>query len=190
MYVQDYGAPVGWRLALADPDGVSAIITQNGNGYEAGFVESFWKPVREFWQDPGPQTEAPIRQALTLDAIRWQYLHGVPDESVVSPDTWYHDYALVSRPGNDLVQLALFTDYATNPPLYPRLHAYLRERRVPLLAVWGRNDEIFGPDGARAFADDAPGAEIHLLDGGHFLLESHLAAAAGTIRPFLERTLS
>ncbi|MGI8446632.1 MAG: alpha/beta fold hydrolase [Streptosporangiaceae bacterium] len=190
MYVHDYGAPVGWRLALAEPDAVSAIITQNGNGYEAGFVESFWKPVREYWQDPSPQTEGPIRQALTLDAIRWQYLHGVPDQSVVSPDTWYHDYALVSRPGNDLVQMALFTDYATNLPLYPKLHGYLRDSRVPLLAVWGGNDEIFGREGALAFADDAPGAEIHLLDGGHFLLESHLDTAAGTIRRFVERTLS
>jgi pimeloyl-ACP methyl ester carboxylesterase len=189
MYVQDYGAPVGWRLALANPAAVTAIITQNGNGYEAGFTEGFWKPVREYWQDPGPQAEAALRQALTLEAIRWQYLHGVPDESVVSPDTWCHDFALVSRPGNDLVQLQLFADYASNLPLYPKLHAYLRDSHVPLLAVWGANDEIFGPDGARAFAGDAPGAEIHLLDGGHFLLESHLDVAAGYIRPFLERTL-
>jgi pimeloyl-ACP methyl ester carboxylesterase len=189
MYVQDYGAPVGWRLALNNPAAISAIISQNGNGYEAGFVEEFWKPVREYWQDQNPQTEAPIRQALTLDAIRWQYLHGVPDQSLVSPDTWYHDFARVSRPGNDLVQLALFADYASNLPLYPRLHAYLRESQVPLLAVWGRNDPIFSPDGARAFADDAPGAEIHLLDGGHFLLESHLEAAAGYIRGFLGSTL-
>jgi pimeloyl-ACP methyl ester carboxylesterase len=190
MYVQDYGAPVGWRLALADPGAVSAIITQNGNGYEAGFAEEFWKPVRAYWQDQNPQTEAPVRQALTLEAIRWQYLHGVPDQTVVSPDTWYHDFALVSRPGNDLVQLALFADYATNLPLYPKLHAYLRDSRVPVLAVWGRNDEIFGPDGALAFAEDAPGAEIHLLDGGHFLLESQLDTAAGTIRRFLETTLA
>jgi pimeloyl-ACP methyl ester carboxylesterase len=189
MYVQDYGAPVGWRLALANPAAVTAIITQNGNGYEAGFAEGFWKPVREYWQDPGPQAETALRQALTLEAIRWQYLHGVPDESVVSPDTWCHDFALVSRPGNDLVQLQLFADYASNLPLYPKLHAYLRDSHVPLLAVWGANDEIFGPDGARAFAGDAPGAEIHLLDGGHFLLESHLDVAAGYIRPFLERTL-
>jgi pimeloyl-ACP methyl ester carboxylesterase len=189
MYVQDYGAPVGWRLALANPAAVTAIITQNGNGYEAGFTEGFWKPVREHWRDPSPQTEAALRQALTLEAIRWQYLHGVPDESVVSPDTWCHDFALVSRPGNDLVQLQLFADYASNLPLYPKLHAYLRDSHVPLLAVWGANDEIFGPDGARAFAGDAPGAEIHLLDGGHFLLESHLDVAAGYIRPFLERTL-
>jgi pimeloyl-ACP methyl ester carboxylesterase len=190
MYVQDYGAPVGWRLALADPDAITAVITQNGNGYEAGFVDDFWKPVREFWQDRNPQTEAGVRQALTLEAIQWQYLHGVPDESLVSPDTWLHDFAQVSRPGNDLVQLALFADYATNLQLYPKLHAWLRDSRVPLLAVWGRNDPIFGPQGALAFADHAPGAEIHLVEGGHFLLESNLDTVEGYIRGFLGRTLS
>jgi pimeloyl-ACP methyl ester carboxylesterase len=189
MYVQDYGAPVGWRLALSNPDSISAIITQNGNGYEAGFARAFWKPVREYWHDQNPETEAAVRQALTLDAIRWQYLHGVPDPSVVSPDTWYHDYALVSRPGNDAVQLRLFADYASNLPLYPKLHSYLRDSGVPLMAVWGRNDEIFGPAGALAFADDVPEAEIHLLDGGHFLLESHLDTAAGYVRGFLGKTL-
>ena len=189
LYVQDYGAPVGWRLALANPAAVTAIVTQNGNGYEAGLAPEFWKPVREYWQEKTPHTEAAVREALTLEGIRWQYLHGVPDESLVSPDAWHHDFALVSRPGNDLVQLRLFADYANNLPLYPKLHAYLRESGVPLLAVWGRNDEIFLPDGALAFADDAPGAEICLLDGGHFLLESHLDAAAGSIRGFLERAL-
>ena len=187
LYVQDYGAPVGWRLALAGPAAVSAIITQNGNGYEAGFTEEFWKPVRAYWQDQNPDTEAGVRQALTLDAIRWQYLHGVPDETLVSPDTWQHDFAQVSRPGNDLIQLRLLADYASNLPLYPKLHGYLRDTQVPVLAAWGRNDEIFGPEGALAFAGDAPGAEIHLLDGGHFLLESHLDAVAGLIHPFLER---
>ncbi len=103
LYVQDYGAPVGWRLAVADPAAVTAIITQNGNGYEAGFADDFWKQVREYWHDQNPHTEEDVRQALTLEAIRWQYLHGVPDESLVSPDTWYHDFALVSRPGNDEV---------------------------------------------------------------------------------------
>jgi pimeloyl-ACP methyl ester carboxylesterase len=190
MYVQDYGAPVGWRLALAQPDAVSAIITQNGNGYDAGFTEAFWKPVREYWADRSPQAEAALRHALTLEAIRWQYLHGVPDPTLVSPDTWQHDHAQVSRPGNDLIQLALFADYATNPPLYPKLHAYLRGSRVPVLAVWGRNDEIFAPAGARAFAADAPEAEIRLLDGGHFLLESHLDTVTGHIRGFLGRALS
>lgn len=189
LYVQDYGAPVGWRLALADPTAVTAIISQNGNAYEAGFAEEFWKPVRAYWQDQNPETEAALRQALTLEVTRWQYLHGVADQSLVSPDTWYHDFALLSRPGNDLVQLALFADYAGNIPMYPKLHAYLRDSQVPLLAVWGRNDEIFQHEGALAFADDAPGSEILLLDGGHFLLESHLDAAAGSIRGFLERAL-
>ena len=118
--------PGGLAARPDDPDAVTAIITQNGNGYEAGFVDDFWKPVREFWRDRNPQTEAAVRQALTLDAIRWQYLQGVPDESLVSPDTWEHDFAQVSRPGNDLVQLDLFADYATNLPLYPKLHAWLR----------------------------------------------------------------
>jgi pimeloyl-ACP methyl ester carboxylesterase len=190
MYVHDYGAPVGWRLALADPAAVTAIVTQNGNGYEAGFTEAFWPPVREYWQEQNQQTEQAVRQALTLDAIRWQYLHGVSDESVVSPDTWCRDFALVSRPGNDRIQLSLFADYATNLPLYAWLHAFLRDSRVPLLAVWGRNDEIFGPDGARAFAADAHRAEIRLIDGGHFLLESQLSTTVGYIRPFLQRTLS
>ncbi len=130
------------------------------------------------------------REAGPAGAPAVVLLHGVPDQSLVSPDPWYHDFALVSRPGNDLVQLALFADYATNLPLYPKLHAYLRDSGVPLLAVWGRNDQIFVPAGALAFADDAPAAEIHLLDGGHFLLESHLDAAAGSIRRFLESVLS
>lgn len=190
LYVQDYGAPIGWRLALADPASVTAIISQNGNGYEAGFAGEFWKPVRAYWQDRSPENEAALRQALTLEVTRWQYLNGVADQSLVSPDTWYHDFALLSRPGNDLVQLKLFADYAGNLPLYPKLHAYLRDSRVPLLAVWGRNDEIFVPAGALAFADDAPGAEIYLLDGGHFLLESHLDAAADCIRGFLGRVLA
>jgi pimeloyl-ACP methyl ester carboxylesterase len=189
MYVQDCGAPVGWRLALANPESIAAIITQNGNGYEAGFVDAFWEPVREYWHDQNPETEAALRQALTLDAIRWQYLHGVPDPTLVSPDTWNHDYALISRPGNDLVQIRLFADYFTNLGLYPRLHDYLRDSAVPLLVIWGRNDEIFAPAGALAYTEDAPDAEVHLLDGGHFLLESHLQEAAGYIRNFLRRTL-
>lgn len=187
MYVQDYGAPVGWRLALADPDAVTAIVSQNGNGYETGLAEDFWQPVRAYWERRTPETESALRQAMTLEAIRWQYLHGVPDQTLVCPDAWYHDFAMVSRPGNDQVQLELLGDYANNLPLYPRLHAYLRDSQVPLLAVWGRNDEIFRPEGALAFADDAPHAEISLLDGGHFLLESHLDMAASAVRQFLDR---
>lgn len=187
MYVQDYGAPIGWRLALRKPAAVTAIISQNGNGYDAGFVESFWKVVQAYQQDQTPATEAPVRQFLTLDATRWQYVTGVADETLVDPESWYHDFTLLSRPGNDLVQLKLFRDYATNAPLYPRVHEYFRASRVPLLAVWGRGDEIFGPAGAEAFADDLPDAEIHLLDGGHFLLESALDDVARLIRDFLAR---
>jgi pimeloyl-ACP methyl ester carboxylesterase len=186
LYVQDYGAPIGWRLALRDPSAITAIISQNGNGYDAGFVEDFWKVVRAYQSEPTAETEAPIRQFLTLDATRWQYLTGVADETLVDPECWHHDYALLSRPGNDLVQLKLFRDYATNAPLYPRVHEYFRATRVPLLAVWGRGDEIFGPAGAEAFAADLPDAQIHLLDGGHFLLESALEDVTTLIRNFLQ----
>lgn len=187
LYVQDYGAPIGWRLALTHPEAVTAIITQNGNGYDAGFVPGFWQTVWDYQREQTPETEAGIRGALTRDAIRWQYVTGVPDESLVSPDTWEHDFALLSRPGNDKIQLALFRDYATNPPLYPALHEYLRRNRPPVLAVWGKNDPIFAPEGAHAFAEDVPDAEIHLLDGGHFLLESAGDEVAGLIRAFLGR---
>ncbi|WP_236794521.1 alpha/beta fold hydrolase [Amycolatopsis sp. GM8] len=190
IYVQDYGAPIGWRLAVANPDAITAIVTQNGNGYDAGFIDGFWKTVWDYQRAQTPETEAGIRTALTIDAIKWQYLTGVPDDSLVSPDTWEHDFALVSRPGNDEIQLALFRDYATNPPLYPALHEYLRRHQPPVLAVWGRGDEIFGPDGARAFAGDVPDAEIHLLDGGHFLLESAGDEVAALIREFLGRKIA
>jgi pimeloyl-ACP methyl ester carboxylesterase len=190
IYVQDYGAPIGWRLATAAPEAISAVITQNGNGYDAGFVPGFWQGVWDYQREQTPETEAGVRAALSLDVIRWQYLNGVPDETVVSPDTWHHDAALVSRPGNDEIQLALFRDYATNPPLYPVLHEYLRRNHPPVLAVWGKGDGIFGPDGARAFADDVPDAEIHLLEGGHFLLESTGNEVAELILDFLDRRVA
>ena len=188
VYVQDYGAPIGWRLALANPDAITAIISQNGNGYDAGFVESFWKTVWDYQTAQTPDTEAAVREFFTLEATRWQYLTGVADETLVDPESWYHDYALLSRPGNDAVQLRLLRDYATNSPLYPRLHEYFRRSRVPLLSVWGRGDEIFGPAGAEAFAEDLPEAEIHLLDGGHFLLESALEETIGLVGAFLANT--
>ncbi|MDH6245115.1 alpha/beta hydrolase [Mycobacterium sp. OTB74] len=190
MYVQDYGAPIGWRLALAEPTAVTAIISQNGNAYDAGFVESFWKTVWDYQNDPTPETEAPVRAFLSLEATRWQYVTGVTDPTLLNPESWHHDYALLSRPGNDLVQLALFRDYATNAPMYPRVHEYFRATGVPLLAVWGRGDEIFGPAGAEAFATDLPDADVHLLDGGHFLLESALDEVAALIRAFLAKHLT
>jgi pimeloyl-ACP methyl ester carboxylesterase len=189
MYVQDYGAPIGWRLALNDPGAITAIISQSGNAYDAGFVESFWKVVTAYQTEQTAETEGAVRQFLTLDATRWQYVTGVPDETLVNPESWYHDYALISRPGNDEVQLKMLRDYASNSPLYPRVHAYFRASKVPLLAVWGRGDEIFGPGGAQAFAEDLPDAEIHLLEGGHFLLESALDEVTGLIRSFLAKVL-
>ncbi|SED46806.1 alpha/beta fold hydrolase [Streptomyces melanosporofaciens] len=189
MYVQDYGAPIGWRLALRDPDRITAIITQNGNAYVDGFVKPFWDGVFAYAEAPGPETEAPMRGALTAEITRWQYLNGVADPTLVSPDNWVHDQALLDRPGNDEIQLKLFRDYPTNVDLYPRVQQYFRDSRVPLLAVWGANDEIFGPAGAEAFGQDLPDAEIHLLDSGHFALESHLQPITEYIRDFLGRVL-
>jgi pimeloyl-ACP methyl ester carboxylesterase len=187
IYVQDYGAPIGWRLTLRHPEAITAVITQNGNGYDEGFVESFWTSVWEYQREQTFESEAAVRTALSVDGIKWQYLTGVADESLVDPDAWHHDAALVGRPGNDAIQLKLFRDYATNAPMYPALHDYLRGSGVPVLAVWGNGDPIFGPDGARAFAKDAPDAEIHLLDGGHFLLETAVDQVADLIRGFLQR---
>jgi len=189
LLVQGHGAPIGWRLALRSPDAVAAIVSQNGNAYDDGLQPEFFTTVRDYWQEQTPATEAGVREALTLELTRWQYLAGVADETLVDPNTWVHDHELLSRSGNDLVQLALFLDYATNLSLHPRVHRYFRERQVPLLAVWGRGDPIFGPAGALAFATDLPDAEVHLLDGGHFLLESALEDVVPLVRAFLDRHL-
>ncbi|MFE4951904.1 alpha/beta fold hydrolase [Leifsonia sp. NPDC056665] len=186
LYVQDYGAPVGWRLFLRDPERITAIVSQNGNGYEEGFVDSFWAPLWRYAADRNPADEALLRDSLTLEKIHWQYTHGLADPSVVAPDSWLHDVAQVNRPGNAEVQLALYADYPTNRDLYPLLHEALRASAVPLLAVWGGNDEIFGPAGARAFTTDLPDARVELLDGGHFLLESHLEQVAAHILSFVD----
>ena len=190
MYVHDYGAPIGWRLALRHPERITAIITQNGNAYAEGFVKPFWDGLFTYVADPRPETEAPVRGVLTSEMTRWQYVNGVADPTLVSPDNWLHDQALLDRPGNDEIQLKLFRDYPTNVDLYPEVHRYFRESQIPLLAPWGANDEIFGPDGARAFLHDLPTAEIHLLDTGHFALESHLETITEHAREFLARVLA
>ncbi|WP_234038689.1 alpha/beta fold hydrolase [Micromonospora coerulea] len=189
VYMHDYGAPITLRLALRQPDRITAIISQSGNAYMDGFGEKFWAPLFAYAKDPGPQTEPGVKQVLQPETTRWQFYHGVPDPTLVSPDGWQHAQDIIDRPGNDQIQLKLFEDYKTNLPLYPKAQQYFRDSKVPVLAVWGRNDEIFIPAGATAFQRDLPDAEVHLLDAGHFALESHLDAIAGYVRGFLGRTV-
>jgi pimeloyl-ACP methyl ester carboxylesterase len=190
IYLQDYGSPVGLRIASRHPERVSALVVQNGNAYEDGLT-SFWDGLRAYWRDPAAHADE-VRSGLTLDHVRWQYTHGVPAErlDLVSPDTWTLDTALLARPGIDAAQLELMYDYRTNVEAYPAFHAYFREHRPPTLIVWGRNDEIFGVDGARAYLRDLPDAELHLLDTGHFALETHRAEIAALIHDFLPRAFA
>ncbi|HET8993568.1 MAG TPA: alpha/beta hydrolase [Rhodococcus sp. (in: high G+C Gram-positive bacteria)] len=174
VYVQDYGAPIAWRLALAEPESVEAVISQNGNAYEEGFVPAFWEPIWNYGADRSVENEEALRPALEREAVEWQYKHGVADETAIDPDAWEHDLALLGRPGVDRAQLNLFADYTTNRRLYPAVHDWLRTTQIPVLAVWGKNDEIFGSAGAEAFRNDVPHARVELMNGGHFLLESHL----------------
>ena len=188
IYIFDYGAPVGLRLALARPDAITAIISQNGNAYEEGMSDG-WAPTRAYWADPSLVNRETMRGMLTLDTTRWQYTHGAPDETQVAPESYWLDHALMSRPGNDDIQLGLIADYASNVALYPRFHAYFRDRQPSLLAVWGANDPFFLPAGAEAFRRDLPEAEVHFLDAGHFALETHGREIADHIRHFLGRHL-
>jgi len=187
LYIQDYGAPIGLRLALAHPERVTAIVTQNGNAYEEGLGADAWAPVLALIAERTPETEAPVRAISGPDGIRWQYLTGVADPTLVSPDAYEHDAALMARPGQGEIQLDLISDYGSNIALYPAFQEYFRTSRVPLLAVWGGGDEIFVPEGALAFRRDLPDAEIHLLPTGHFALETHAAQIAALIRDFLGR---
>jgi pimeloyl-ACP methyl ester carboxylesterase len=189
LYVFDYGAPVGFRLALGRPDQVTAIVSQNGNAYEEGLSEN-WDPIQRYWREPSSENRNALRSLLTLDTTRWQYVHGVPDETLLSPDGYTLDHALMGRPGNAEVQLDLFRDYATNVALYPQFQAYFRARRPPLLAVWGRNDPFFLPAGAEAYRRDNPDTAVRLLDTGHFALETHAREIAALIIGFLGRVVS
>ena len=189
MYVQDYGAPIGWRLFLRDPDRIAAIVSQNGNADEDGFVDAFWAPLWRWAEDGNADDEATLRSTFTTELVRWQYTNGVQDPTLIDPDAWTRDVAQINRPGLPDVHLRLYRDYPSNRPLYPVLHDAFRSHPKPLLAIWGSGDEIFGPDGARAFARDLPDARVELLPGGHFLLESHLHEAAAAIREFLEASL-
>lgn len=188
VYVQDYGAPIGLRLASRQPDRVTALLVQNGNAYDVG-LGPIWAPIRAYWDKNTPENRDALRGFLSAKTTLWQYTHGVPDPTLVSPDAPAHDQRGLDRPGNQEIQLDLFGDYRTNLPLYPGFQAYFRERQPPTLVAWGKNDEIFVAAGAEAFRKDVPKAEIHLLDTGHFALETHGPQIAELIRDFLGRTL-
>ncbi len=189
LYVMDYGAPVGYRLAIKHPERVSGLIVQNGNAYEEGLRE-FWNPIKAYWADGSTAHREALAGVLTLDTTKFQYTDGVKDTSRISPDNWTHDQALLDRPGNRDIQLDLFYDYRTNVPLYPQFQAFLRERKPPTLVVWGKNDQIFPAEGALPYKRDIPDAEMHLLDTGHFALEDKLDEIAPLIRDFLDRKVA
>ena len=188
LYVFDYGAPVGFRLAVSRPERVAALISQNGNAYEEGLSEG-WNPIRAYWQDRTEENRANLRTFLKSETTLFQYTHGESDTSLIARESYTLDQHFLDRPGNDEIQLDLFGDYKTNVAAYPRFQEYLRTHRPPTLAVWGKNDPFFLPEGAEAFRRDIPNAEVHFVDAGHFPLETHLDEVAGIIRTFLARTL-
>lgn len=185
LYVFDYGAPTGFRIAAAHPERVTAIITQNGNAYEDGLGDA-WAPIRAYWKDATPENRNALRAVLSLEATKDQYLHGA-DASLVSPDGYMLDYAYLQRPGIDEIQLDLFYDYRNNVALYPAWQKYFRQSRPPLLAIWGKNDQFFIPPGAEAFRRDIPEAEIKFVDSGHFAIATHSTYIAEQITDFMRR---
>lgn len=189
IYVFDYGAPVGFRLALAHPERITGIISQNGNAYEEGLSQG-WNPIQKYWKEPTAENRSALREFLKPEAVKAQYLYGVQDVRLVAPEAYELDSALLARSGNDEIQLDLFLDYASNVALYPKFQEYFRTRRPPLAAVWGKSDPFFLPEGAEAFKRDNPKAEVQFYDTGHFALETHAQEIATAIRDFLGRTLT
>jgi pimeloyl-ACP methyl ester carboxylesterase len=188
LYVQDYGAPVGYRLAAKHPERVTAIVVQNGNAYEEGLDNPFWEPIKAYWREPTSREKRDaLRNFLTYDATRWQYIHGVKNPELVSPDGPAHDQFLLDRPGNDEIQLDLFLSYGSNPPLYPAWQSYFRTHQPPMLIAWGTHDQIFPAAGAEPYKRDLKTLEYHLLDAGHFALETNVDEIAGLMRDFLGR---
>ena len=186
IYVFDYGAPTGFRLAMAHPEKVTAIVSQNGNAYEEGLGDA-WAPIRKYWAVPTPENREILRQSvLTAGGTRWQYTHGVANPESVPPESYTLDTALLERPGNKDIQLDLFLDYASNVKLYPKFQEYFRNSQPPLLAIWGKNDPFFIPPGAQAFRKDIPAATVQFLDTGHFAIETHVAEIASAIGAFLD----
>lgn len=184
LYVMDYGAPIGFRLATNHPERVEALIVQNGNAYEEG-LRDFWEPLKAYWNDRSSENADKLRQFFTLDATKWQYTHGVRNPEAISPDNWNIDQPFLDRPGNNDIQLALFYSYGSNPPRYPQWQDYFRTYQPPTLIVWGKNDFIFPAEGAYPYKQDLNNVECHLLDTGHFALEEECEAIAEHIRRFL-----
>lgn len=189
LYVMDYGAPVGFRLAVKHPERVQALIVQNGNAYNEG-LRDFWKPFRAYWKNRNAQTAKPLEGFLNIKATKWQYTHGTRNPQVISPDAWTVDQYFLDRPGNRDIQLQLFYDYGSNPPLYPKWQKYFRTRQPPALLVWGKNDHIFPAEGAHPYKRDLKTLEFHLLDTGHFALEEDGETIARLIRRFLGKNVS
>lgn len=189
MYVMDYGAPVGWRLALKHPERVTGLIVQNGNAYDEGLKE-FWDPIKAYWSDHSEVHRKALHVLVAPETTKFQYVDGVSDVTRVSPDNWVHDQALLDRPGNAEIQMDLFYDYRTNLPLYPLIQAYFRKRLPPTIIVWGKNDTIFPADGAHPYKRDLPDVEFHLLDTGHFVLEDKADEVFPLIRDFLDRKVA
>ena len=186
LYVFDYGAPTGFRIAMAHPERVAAIVSQNGNAYEEGLGDA-WAPLQLYWREPTEEHRNNIRQALTAEGMRREYSVGIPNPDQIAPEGYTLDAALLARPGNVEIQLDLFLDYANNVKLYPKFHEYFRQSQPPLLAIWGKFDLYFIPPGAEAFRRDIPNAEVQFLDTGHFALETHVQEVAAAMRKFLSR---
>jgi pimeloyl-ACP methyl ester carboxylesterase len=186
LYVQDYGAPVGYRLAVAHPERITAIVVQNGNAYEEGLDNDFWKPIKAYWKDPSSKEKRDaLRFVVKYDATKWQYTHGVKNPELVSPDGPAHDQFLLDRPGNEEIQMDLMLDYGSNPLLYPKWQEYFREHQPPMLIAWGKNDRVFPAAGAEPYKRDLKTLHFHLLDAGHFALETNGDEIAKLMREFL-----
>lgn len=183
LYVMDYGAPIGYRLALRHPEKISGLIVQNGNAYDEGLLE-FWDPIKKYWKDATPENRAALAFMVSPETTKWQYRNGVSDPGLLDPTTWTLDQVFLDRPGNGDIQLDMLFDYGSNIPLYPKFQAFFRQYQPPTLIVWGKNDFIFPPEGAEPYKRDLPNLETHLLDTGHFALETHGEEIAGHIERF------
>ncbi|HEY1188448.1 MAG TPA: alpha/beta hydrolase [Gemmata sp.] len=190
LYVQDYGAPIGYRLASKHPERVTAIVVQNGNAYDEGLDNDFWKPIKAYWKEPASKAKREALRPFTkLDATKWQYTHGLKNPELVAPDAWVTDQYFLDRKGNDDIQLDLFLSYGSNPPLYPKWQEYFRKHQPPVLIAWGKNDQIFPAAGAEPYKRDLKNVEFHLLDAGHFALETNGPEIAKLMREFLAKNV-